>query len=222
MGTDRSYGKYMDHTVLKLDTSRETLKRFCDEAKEYGFAAVCVHGANVPFVVEQLRGSGVKTAAVAGFPFGANTTATKVFEAKDAIANGAEEVDMVMNVGALKEGRREDAEADVKAVADACHPAALLKVIIESSELSDDEIVAASQICMRAGADFVKTSTGFTGAATVHAVSLIKQTVGDTCKIKASTGINNRKICDEMLDAGAERMGTSKGILIVEDREMPL
>lgn len=220
MGVDKSYGKYMDHTVLKVDTTRETLKRFCDEAKEYGFAAVCVHGGNVPYVVEQLKGSGVKTATVAGFPFGANTTATKVFEAKDAIANGAEEIDMVMNVGALKDGRLDEVEADIRAVVEACHPDALVKVIIESSELTNEEIVAASKICVAAGADYVKTSTGFaSGGATVHAVRLIKETVGDACKVKASTGINNRKICDEMLAAGAERMGTSKGILIVEDRE---
>lgn len=219
MAVDYSYGKYIDHTVLKLDTSRETIKRFCDEAKAYGFAAVCVHGGNIPFVVEQLKGSGVKAATTVGFPFGANSTAVKVFEAKDAIANGAEEIDMVMNVAALKEGRLDVAEEDIRAVVEACHPKALVKVILETSELTDEEIVAACRICVAAKADFVKTSTGFaSGGATVHAVRLMKQTVGDACKVKASTGINNRSICDEMIDAGAERMGTSKGIIIVEDK----
>lgn len=223
MAYDENYAKYIDHTVLKIATTRETVKRFCDEAKEYHFASVCINPCHVQFASELLKGSGVKTCCVIGFPLGANTTNIKALEAKEAVENGAEEVDMVINVGALKDRRDVYVLNDIKAVVDAAHPKALVKVIIETCELTDDEKVRACQLSKEAGADFVKTSTGFgKGGATVEDVALMKKTVGDNMCVKASTGINNRKICDQMIKAGAVRMGTSKGIFIVKDEEPKL
>lgn len=221
MGYDSNYAKYIDHTVLKIGTTKETLKKFCDEAKEYHFASVCVNPCNVSFVANELKGSGVKTCSVIGFPLGANTSAMKAEEAKEAIKNGAEEVDMVINVGRLKDKDYDYVLNDIKAVVNAAHPGHIVKVIIETCELDDDEKVKVCELAKQAGADFVKTSTGFgKGGATVHDVKLMKQTVGDSMQVKASTGINNRQICDEMIEAGAVRMGTSKGIFIVKD-ELP-
>lgn len=222
MGYDKSYAKYMDHTVLKADTTKDTLKRFCDEAKEYGFASVCVNPGNVAYVAEQLKGSKVLTCSVIGFPLGANTTYMKAAEALEAVKNGAQEVDMVINVGALKDKDYDYVKKDIEAVVNAAHPQAEVKVIIETCLLTDEEKVTACELAKAAGADFVKTSTGFgSGGATVEDVRLMKKTVGDM-KVKASTGINNRKICDEMIAAGACRMGTSKGIYIVKDEEPKL
>lgn len=219
MGYDKSYAKYMDHTVLKADTTRETLKRFCDEAKAYGFASVCVNPANIPFVAEQLKGSGVKACSVIGFPLGASTTFMKAMESLEAVNNGAGEVDMVINIGALKDKDYSYVKKDIEAVVNAAHPRAEVKVIIETCLLTDEEKVTACKLAKEAGADFVKTSTGFgSGGATAEDVRLMKETVGEM-KVKASTGINNRKVCDEMLAAGACRMGTSKGIFIVKDEE---
>lgn len=219
MSYDERYAQYMDHTVLKIGTTKETLKRFCDEAKEYGFASVCVNPANIPFVVQQLAGSKVKACSVIGFPLGANTTFIKAMEALEAVKNGAQEVDMVINVGALKDGDVDYVKKDIEAVVQAAHPNAEVKDIIETCELSDEEKVIACRLAKEAGADFVKTSTGFgKGGATTADVRLMKETVGDM-KVKASTGINNRAICDAMLEAGACRMGTSKGIFIVKDEE---
>jgi deoxyribose-phosphate aldolase len=215
-GYDASYAQYMDHTVLKPETVKATLKKFCDEAKQYHFASVCVNPANVLYVAGQLKGSGVKTCSVIGFPLGATTSFVKAAEAIEAIKNGAEEVDMVINIGALKDREYDVVYNDILAVVKIAHPAAIVKVIIETSALTDEEKVAACTLAKRAGADFVKTSTGFgAGGATVEDVKLMKQTVGDGVKVKASTGINDRRVCDEMLKAGAVRMGTSKGIKIV-------
>lgn len=220
MSYDASYAQYIDHTVLKMDTTKETLKRFCDEAKQYGFASVCVNPANLPYVAQQLAGSRVKACCVIGFPLGANTTFIKAMEALEAVCNGASEVDMVINAGALKDGNYDYVKKDIKAVVDAAYPNAEVKVIIEACVLNDEEKVKACMLAKEAGADFVKTSTGFrNGGAIVEDVRLMKKTVGDM-KVKASTGINNRKICDEMLEAGACRMGTSKGIFIVKDEEV--
>lgn len=214
---DRSYAQYMDHTVLKPETTKETLKKFCDEAKEYRFASVCVNSGNVPYVAEQLKDSGVKACAVVGFPLGAMSTFGKVCESVEAVKCGASEIDMVIPVGRLKEEDYEYVYQDMKQVADACHPQAEVKVIIECSALTDEEKVIACLLAKEAGADFVKTSTGFgTGGATVKDVYLMKRTVGEACRVKASTGINDREICDKMLAAGAVRMGTSKGIRIVK------
>ncbi len=214
---DASYAQYMDHTVLKPTTTKDVLKRFCDEAKEYKFASVCVNPANVRYVAEQLKGTGVKTCSVIGFPLGANTSFVKMVETAEAIKNGAQEIDMVINIGALKDKDYLLVFEDIKAVVDTAHPFALVKVIIETSALSDEEKVVACELAKRAKVDFVKTSTGFgEGGATVEDVKLMKRTVGDACKVKASTGIDNREICDQMLAAGAVRMGTSKGIKIVK------
>ena len=220
MGYDPSYAQYIDHTVLKADTTHETILRFCNEAKQYGFASVCVNPCNVAFVAEQLKGSGVKTAAVVGFPLGANKSAIKAAEAREAIADGADEIDMVINIGALKDGRLDDVREDIRAVVEASHPQAIVKAIIEESALTPEEIAVAARLVMEAGADFVKTSTGFgSGGATEEGVRIIRSVVGDRCKIKAATGINNRAICDAFLKLGVTRFGTSKGIRIVEDRE---
>lgn len=218
MGYDPSYAKYIDHTVLKIATTKETLKQFCDEAKEYGFASVCVNPCNIPYVVEQLKGSKVKACSVIGFPLGANTSAIKAMETLEAVKNGAQEVDMVINVGRLKDQDYDYVKKDIKAVVDAAHPQAIVKVIIETCVLSDEEKVKACELALEAGADFVKTSTGFgDGGATEADVKLMKATVGETMQVKASTGINCRADCDRMLEAGAVRMGTSKGIRIVKD-----
>jgi len=217
-GYDAGYAQYMDHTVLKPETTKAALKKFCDEAKKYHFASVCINAANVPYVASQLKGSGVKTCTVIGFPLGATTSLVKAVEASEAIKNGAEEVDMVINIGALKDKEYDVVYNDILAVVNAAHPNAIVKVIIETGLLSDEEKVAACTLAKKAGADFVKTCTGFgPGAATVEDIKLMKQAVGEGVKLNASTGINDRKICDEMLKAGAVRMGTSKGIKIVED-----
>ena len=219
MAFDPTYAQYIDHTILKMDAGRATLKRFCDEAKQYHFASVCVNPCNVAYVAGQLKGTGVKTAAVVGFPLGANTSANNAAEAKEAIQNGADEIDMVMNVAALKDGDLDYVLADMTAVVQASHPDALVKVILETAILTPEEITTASRLAAEAGADFVKTSTGFSGGATLEAVRLMKAAVGDRCRIKASTGINNREICDAFLAEGASRFGTSKGIKIVEGIE---
>ena len=219
MAFDPTYAQYIDHTILKMDAGRATLKRFCDEAKQYHFASVCVNPCNVAYVAGQLKGTGVKTAAVVGFPLGANTSAIKAAEAKEAIQNGADEIDMVMNVAALKDGDLDYVLADMTAVVQASHPDALVKVILETAILTPEEITTASRLAAEAGADFVKTSTGFSGGATLEAVRLMKAAVGDRCRIKASTGINNREICDAFLAEGASRFGTSKGIKIIEGIE---
>lgn len=219
---DSSYAKYIDHTILKPETTSDVLRRFCDEAKEYGFASVCVNPANVKFVAEQLRGTDVKTCCVVGFPLGANTTLVKTIETVEAIKNGAQEIDMVINIGALKDKNYDLLYEDIKAVVDAAYPNAIVKVIIETCLLTDEEKVIACKLAKKAKAHFVKTSTGFgKGGATVDDVKLMRQTVGPDMMVKASTGINNRQICDAMPEAGAVRFGTSKGVLIVEGKDLP-
>jgi deoxyribose-phosphate aldolase len=203
--------------VLKADTAKSTVQRFCDEARHYGFASVCVNPTHVRFVAEQLRDSGVQTCCVIGFPLGATTPAVKAFETMEAVANGATEIDMVINIGALKDKDYNLVRNDIQAVVDAAHPRARVKVIIETCLLTDDEKVVACQLAQQTGAEFVKTSTGFgAGGATVEDVRLMKATVGDAMQVKASTGINDRQIFEAMVAAGATRMGTSKGIRIVE------
>lgn len=220
MAKDTSYAQYMDHTVLKAETTEATIQKFCAEAKEYQFASVCVNPYWIKTVVEALEGSEVKACAVIGFPLGANRTEVKVLETKLAVEDGATEVDMVINIGALKDGKLDYVQSEIAQLAEAAHPKALLKVIIEASALTDAEKVTACTLAKEAGADFVKTSSGFgSGGATIADIKLMKETVGDSCLVKASTGINNRAICDQMLEAGAIRMGTSKGIFIVNDVE---
>lgn len=219
-GIKREYGKYVDHTVLKPETTRETVKRFCDEAKEYGFASVCVNPTHVKFAAEQLKGSGVKVCTVIGFPLGANTPFVKAAETRDAIANGAQEVDMVINIGALKDGNYDLVAQDIRAVVEAAAGQALVKVIIETSALTDQEKIKACLLAKNAGANFVKTSTGFgSGGATVEDIELMKKTVGPSVQVKASTGIKTREDAERMIRAGATRLGTSSGIAIVTGRK---
>lgn len=219
---DPSYGKYIDHTVLKPETVKETVLRFCKEAKEYGFASVCVNPCYTKLVADNLKGSDVKTCCVIGFPLGASTTFIKVAEAIDAIKNGAQELDMVINIGALKDKNYDYVYKDIKSVVEEARPKAIVKVIIETSALNDEEKIKACELARDAGAAFVKTSTGYgKGGATVEDVRLMKSAAGDAVRVKASTGVNNREICDQMLSAGAVRMGTSKGVIIVNGKYNP-
>ncbi len=208
--------KYIDHTNLKADAKKEDIKKVCDEAKKYKFASVCVNPANVKYVSSELKGSEIKTCAVVGFPLGANTLETKVFEAKDCIENGADEIDMVINIGALKSGEHNRIFEEIKALREACKEKTL-KVIIETCYLTDEEKKKACELSLKAKADFVKTSTGFgTGGATYDDVKLMKKVVGDKAQIKASGGIRDYETAMKYIELGATRLGVSSGIAIVE------
>jgi deoxyribose-phosphate aldolase len=207
--------KICDHTVLKPDTTRKTIEKFCSEAIQWGFASVCVNPTHVRYVASLLKGTDVKVCTVIGFPLGANTSTIKAAEAKEAIENGAQEVDMVINIGALKDGDYELVFSDIKAVVDVAAGKALVKVIIETCLLTDQEKVKVCRLAKRAGADFVKTSTGMsTSGATVEDIALMRKTVGPDMGVKASTGVNDREIALSLIRAGATRLGTSKGIII--------
>ena len=213
-----NYNKMIDHTVLKADTTKETVKRIFDEAIEYGFASVCINPCHVSYAADYLKDSDVKVCTVIGFPLGATTTATKAFEAKEAIANGADEIDMVMNIGALKEQNTDYVFHDIKAVVEAAQ-GKIVKVILETCLLTEDEIVKACQICQEAGADFVKTSTGFsTRGATIEDVKIMKATVGDSMKVKAAGGVRTYDDMVKIVEAGADRIGTSAGCSLVEGK----
>ena len=219
MAYDASYAKYMDHTVLKIDTTSATLKRFCDEAKEYGFASVCVNPCNVPFVARELAGSGVKTAAVVGFPLGANTTYIKALEAKEAVRSGAGEIDMVINVGWAKDKRWEDLLTEIRAVKAACG-GKILKVIVETCLLTEEEKIKLCEIVSDSGADYIKTSTGFAGGgATREDVALFAKYVAPHVKIKAAGGIAGLQDARDFLDLGASRLGTSRIVKAVKGLE---
>lgn len=206
-----NFNHMIDHTILKADATEADVVRLCAEAKEYGFASVCVNSSFVPLVHTQLLGSGVKTCCVVGFPLGAMSTAAKAFEAKQARADGAQEIDMVIHVGALKEGRDNYVLDDIKAVVEAAD-GALVKVIIETCLLTDAQKVRACELAVRAGAHFVKTSTGFgPGGATAHDIALMRKAVGPDIGIKASGGIRTRQDALIMINAGANRIGTSAG-----------
>ena len=207
--------KMIDHTMLKADATTETIKRYCSEAKEYGFASVCVNTCHVPLVAEELKGSNVKVCCVVEFPLGAMSTAAKAFEAKTAIQDGADEVDMVINVGGMKDRNYEMVKADIKAVVDASE-GRTVKVIIETCLLTKDEIVKACELSVEAGASFVKTSTGFsTGGAIASDVALMKKTVGDRAKVKASGGIRTYEQAMELINAGADRIGAGNGVILL-------
>lgn len=215
----KAMAKYIDHTILKPDASLAQVKKVCDEAKEYNFASVCVNTGYVKFVAEQLAGTDVKPCVVVGFPLGACTTEAKAFEAKDAIEKGAKEVDMVINVGAIKSNDWDLVAKDIAALVDTCKGKALLKVILETCLLTDDEKVKACQICKKVGADFVKTSTGFsTGGATVEDVKLMRETVGPEMGVKASGGVRTYEDAVAMIKAGASRLGASSGVAIVSGK----
>lgn len=207
--------KLIDHTALKPETTKTQIMQLCKEAKEYGFASVCVNPTWVKLAAELLAGSDVKVCTVIGFPLGANTSAAKAFEAKDAIANGAGEVDMVINIAALKDKDDALVESDIRAVVEAAN-GTLVKVIIETSLLTDEEKVRACEIAVKAGTDFVKTSTGFsTGGATKEDVALMRKTVGPTIGVKASGGVRTKQDVEDMVAAGATRIGASAGVAIV-------
>ncbi|MGW6299683.1 deoxyribose-phosphate aldolase [Peribacillus butanolivorans] len=208
--------KMIDHTLLKAEATKEQIVKLCEDAREYGFASVCVNPVWVKTAAEELNGSDVKVCTVIGFPLGASTAAVKAIESEDAIQNGAEEVDMVLAIGLLKSGADEAVEADIRAVVDAAKTKALVKVIIETSLLTEEEKVRACELSLRAGADFVKTSTGFsTGGATVEDVALIRKVVGDNAGVKASGGIHDLKDLKAMAEAGANRVGASSGVKIM-------
>jgi len=211
--------KMIDHTLLKANTTKEQIIKLCEEAKQCGFASVCVNPTWVALAAELLEGTGVKVCTVIGFPLGANAPETKAFETKDAINKGANEVDMVINIGALKDGNDELVERDIRAVVEAAEGKALVKVIIETCLLTEEEKVRACQLAVKAGADFVKTSTGFsTGGATVEDVALMRKTVGDKVGVKASGGVRNVDDAKAMITAGATRIGTSSGVAIVQGK----
>ena len=210
--------RLIDHTLLKPDATAAQVERLCEEARFHGFAAVCINPVFVPLAAEMLEGSGVGVCTVVGFPLGASRTVIKVAEAKQAMADGASEIDMVLYIGALKAGDHDAVRQDITALAGACHAGgALLKVIIEAVLLDDHEKVTACQLSQAAGADFVKTSTGFAGGgATVEDVRLMRQTVGSEMGVKAAGGIRSYADALAMVEAGATRIGVSAGVYIVE------
>ncbi|REH82167.1 deoxyribose-phosphate aldolase [Staphylococcus felis] len=215
-----NYEKYIDHTLLKPETTRDQIDRIIEEAKTYHFKSVCVNPTHVEYAAQQLEGSDVLVCTVIGFPLGASTTETKAFETRDAIAKGADEIDMVINIGALKDGRDDDVQRDIAAVVEAAQ-GHTVKVIIETVLLTDDEKVKASELSKAAGAHFVKTSTGFAGGgATPEDVKLMKDTVGDALEVKASGGVRNLDDFKAMLDAGATRVGASAGVQIMQGLEV--
>jgi deoxyribose-phosphate aldolase len=210
-----NYNKMIDHTVLKADTPLETVKRICDEAMEYGFASVC-NPCHVAYCADYLKDSDVNVCTVIGFPLGANTSAVKAFETKDAIANGADEIDMVMNIGALKDKNYDLVRDDVKAVVEAAN-GTLVKVILETCLLTEDEIKKACELCVEAKADYVKTSTGFsTRGATIEDVRIMKEAVHGKAKVKAAGGVRTPEDMVKIVAAGADRIGTSAGCSLVK------
>ncbi|MCI6967413.1 deoxyribose-phosphate aldolase [bacterium] len=212
--------RYIDHTLLKPAATRADIAKLCAEAKEYRFASVCVNSAHIAEVAAALAGTDVAPCCVVGFPLGAMETEAKAFEAARAAALGAREIDMVMDIGAAKEGDFARVEADIAAVVSAIQGRAKLKVILECCLLTDEEKTAACLAAKRAGADFVKTSTGFsTGGATEHDVALMRAAVGDDMGVKASGGIRTRKDALRMIAAGASRIGASAGIAIVTAKD---
>lgn len=215
--TTTNISKLIDHTVLKAETTKAQIERLCEEAKEHQFASVCVNPTWVSHCSSLLKGTDVLVCTVIGFPLGANTKEVKAFETSNAIENGAQEVDMVINIGALKDRNLDLVEQDIAAVVNAAKGKALVKVIIETSLLTDEEKEIASKLSVKAGANFVKTSTGFsTGGATVADVALMRKTVGPDIGVKASGGVRDIASVNEMVKAGATRIGTSNGITIVQ------
>ncbi len=215
----RSAAKLIDHTLLKAEGTREQVRKLCEEAVEYGFCSVMVNPGNVAFASSIVRGTPVLVGTVIGFPLGANTTATKRFESEDAIRVGAQELDMVINVGALKSGDRTHVGSEIKSLAEIAHAnGAILKVIIETALLTTEEKILACQLSAEAGADFVKTSTGFsTAGATAADVSLMRGVVGHEIGVKAAGGIRTADDLKAMVEAGASRIGASASVAIVRE-----
>lgn len=208
--------KYIDHTLLKPDATKEQIKQICDEAKKHGFQSVCVNPSRVEFVSKQLAGSEVLTCCVIGFPLGATLSSVKAFEAASVIELGASEIDMVMNIGAAKDGNWDLVESDIKSVVDAVNGKAIVKVIIETCLLTDAEKELSCKCAMAAGADYVKTSTGFSsGGATIKDVALMHSIVGSNMGVKASGGISTNEAAEKLIAAGASRLGTSNGVRLL-------
>ncbi|NBI06778.1 deoxyribose-phosphate aldolase [Senegalia massiliensis] len=206
----------IDHTILKPDTTEEQVKKVCEEAKEYNFASVCVNPNYVKYVSEQLNGSDVKVTSVVGFPLGNTLPEVKAYETKKVIENGADEIDMVINIAALKNKNYDLVKEDIQAVVNASNNK-MVKVIIEACLLTDEEKIKACEIAMKAKADFVKTSTGFsTGGATIHDVKLMKKVVGDNLGVKASGGVRDIETASMMVESGANRIGASSSVSIVK------
>ncbi|HCT92512.1 MAG TPA: deoxyribose-phosphate aldolase [Lachnospiraceae bacterium] len=217
-GYDPAYAQYCDHTVLRAYTKRETVIEFCEEAKKYGAASVCVNPCNVRLVHDCLAGTGVKTSTVVGFPLGANKTEIKAAETAAAIADGADEIDMVINIGAVKSGDWDYVQRDIAAVVKAADKKALVKVIIETCYLTRDEKIRVTETAIRAGADFIKTSTGMgTDGATAEDVRLLTGIAAGRARVKASGNVACRKEAYEMIMAGADRLGISRLLQIVND-----
>ena len=207
--------KMIDHTMLKADATKDTILLYWEEAKDNGFASVCVNSSYVALVAKALQGSGVHTCTVVGFPLGAMSTKAKAFEAKQAVEDGACEVDMVLHIGALKDKDYLYVKEDIRAVVMASKPA-LVKVILETCLLNKEEIRIASALSEEAGADFIKTSTGFsTGGATVEDIKIMKESVSPKMKLKASGGIRSREFAEELIAAGADRLGVGNGLLLL-------
>lgn len=211
--------KYIDHTLLKTAATEAQIIKLCQDALRYDFYAICVNGCHVPLAAKQLNGSDVKIASVVGFPLGAMSPQAKAFEAQNAIENGANEIDMVISIGALKDAKYDDVFSELSQLADLCHSHdAALKVILETCLLTDEEIIKACELCVKANADFVKTSTGFdAGGATIEDIKLMKRAVSGKAKIKASGGIRTLQDALKFIDAGADRLGCSAGVAIMEE-----
>ena len=216
--TKAEVAQMIDHTLLKPEATKEQIKALCEEAKEYGFHSVCVNSSYVPYCAELLKDSGVAVCTVVGFPLGAMSTKGKAAETEIAVKDGATEIDMVIHVGMIKSKDRDYVSEDIKAVVAAAGEGVLVKVILETCLLTDEEIVEASKVAKAAGADFVKTSTGFsTGGATVKDVKLMREAVGPELGVKASGGVRDAAFAKEVIEAGATRLGASAGVAILED-----
>jgi len=211
----------IDHTLLKPDATKKQIETLCQEARDHKFFSVCVNPAWVSTAKELLNGSGVKICTVIGFPLGATTTETKAFETKNVIGLGADEVDMVISIGALKDGNDQFVEQDIRAVVEAAKDRALTKVIIETSLLTDEEKKRACELAVKAGADFVKTSTGFSGGgATSEDIALMRQTVGPNIGVKASGGVRSTQDALSLIEAGATRIGASASVAIIKGEQV--
>ena len=216
----KNLSSYIDHTILKADATENDVIKLCREAAEHNFCSVCVNSSRVLLASEQLKGSNVKVCSVVGFPLGAMNSEAKGFEASIAVSEGASEIDMVINIGLLKEGKLDKFEEDIKSVRKSCGDGIILKVIIETALLTDEEKKTACIIAEKAGADFVKTSTGFsTAGATAEDVALMRASVSEKVKVKAAGGVRSYEDAVKMIEAGAERLGTSSGIAIINGQK---
>ena len=216
----KNLSSYIDHTILKADATESDVIKLCREAAEHNFCSVCVNSSRVLTAAEQLKGSSVKVCSVVGFPLGAMNSEAKGFEASIAVSEGAAEIDMVINIGFLKEGKLDEFEEDIRSVRKSCGEGIILKVIIETALLTDEEKKTACRIAEKAGADFVKTSTGFsTAGATAEDVALMRASVSEKVKVKAAGGVRSYEDAVKMIEAGAERLGTSSGIAIINGQK---